>query len=130
MPSQFSSLASSARQAHSDVFGETTTVTITVGSAAPVSAAAVLHKVRTVTRKIGGDVIRVTVRTCRFPTLTSIDHTAIVTINGQRWAIDEVMDQQASGLNVQLIQQKTHSHGRNGYRGESAAANVSSRRGD
>lgn len=124
--SVFADLAASAREAHADLFGnsEEVVVTLTVGSDAPVPVQAVLHKQRTVTREVDGDKRRVTVRQCRFPTLTTIHHTAIVTIGDQRWAIDEVGDCQASGLNVQLKQEVFHQRSRSGYRG--ASSNVSS----
>lgn len=127
--SNFADMAASARDAHADIFGQTSeaaVVTIAVGSAEPESISAVIHRQRTVTRKVSGDTIRVTVRDVRFPSLTSIDHTAIIMIGDVKWTVDEVRELQASGLIVQLLKQELHRRSRNGYRGESAANSVSS----
>ena len=130
MASIFSELAAGAREAHEAYFADAANVSIAIpGVAQPITTTAVLHKVRTVSRRDDSNrTNRVTVRHARFPKLTSIRHDARVTIGTEVWAIDEVADLQASGLLVQLIRTESHKIGRSGYRG-SPPSNLSSGRG-
>jgi hypothetical protein len=130
MASIFSGLAAGARDAHESYFADAANVSIAIpGVAQPVLTPAILHKVRTVTRRDDSNrTNRVTVRFIRLPKLSTIQHNARVTIGTEVWSVDEVGDLQASGLLVQLIRTETHLAGRPGYRGQ-APTNLSSGRG-
>lgn len=112
----FSDLAASAKDAHAEYFAVDVSVTDPGGSPATVSA--VIGKARTETR-IGdsGRRNRVTVRNCRFVTLTTIRHDAIVTAEGYSWSIDDILKRDASGLHVRLQRMAVNESSRPNYRG-------------
>lgn len=114
--SVFSDMAGSARDAHQHYFAES--VTLAEPGIAARNVSAVLGKVRTETRDAGGRKLRVTVRNCRFPELSAVNHEAVVTAEGADWTIDEVLRLAASGLHVRLYRQQMNDVTRDSYRGK------------
>ncbi len=112
----FSQLAASARAAHSSFFG--TKVLLTEPGTTERSVPVVLGDEKIETRREDNRELRVSVRECRFTTLTSVRHDATVKIAGVLWSIDHFMDRQASGLTVQLRRSTVHTENRPSYRGK------------
>lgn len=117
--SVFRNLASSARAAHAQFFGET--VTLTESGSAARSVDAVPGKVRIESRTDdSGRQQRVALRMLRFTSITDVRHDATVTIDGETWSIDQTIERTASGLQVQLMRVQTHNIARPNYRGRSS----------
>jgi uncharacterized protein YraI len=112
----FKDMAATARAAHAYFFSSSVTLAET-GSAAR-SVPVVLYSARTETRvDEHGNQNRVTVRDCRFTSLTAVRHDATVTIGTEIWTIDEVITREASGLYVRLKKIVQHQTSRTSYRG-------------
>ena len=112
----FSDLAASARSAHAAYFGSTVTLAEPGSDARTVPA--VLGKVQVETRHEDGREVRVSVRQCRFTSLATVRHDAIVTISGTTWTIDQHGDRQGSGFTATLRRTVAHEVNRQGYRGK------------
>ena len=112
----FSDLAAGARADHAAYFGGT--VTLAEPGSAARSVPAVLGKIQVETRHEDSREVRVSVRLCRFTSLTTVNHEAIVTINGANWSIDQLGERQGSGLTVTLRRTLAHEVNRTGYRGK------------
>lgn len=111
--SLFKNLASSARAAHDVYFGDTVEL---LESGVTSSPRVVLGPEQVQTREIDGDEHRVRTRACRFVSLTSVRHDALVTIDGVTWQIESVGNRTASGLNCTLVHSQAHAVQRPGYR--------------
>lgn len=117
MGTLFSQLAASARAAHAHFFGQAD-LTLKVPGQSDVTVTAVLGNPKTETRREENKTIRVTVRECRFLSITDVRHDAVVVADGFNWAIDEIMDRQASHLTVKLQRMTAHQINRTNYRGK------------
>ncbi len=100
MANVFAGLATAAKSAHDYYFAES--VSVNEPGTAVRNERAVAGKARTETRQNEYGEQRVTVRDCRFVALTTLRHDAVVTIAGEQWAIEEVTNRSASGLEVVL----------------------------
>ena len=114
--SLFQQLAASVYDAHAEYFAVDVSV-LQPGSTAQ-TVKAVLGKARTETR-VGenGRRTRVTVRNCRFVTLSDVRHDSLVTIDGYSWVIEDVLRRDASGLHVRLERVAVNEAARPNYRG-------------
>ncbi|QDV22923.1 hypothetical protein [Aureliella helgolandensis] len=117
MASRFRGMASSVRASHAHYFA----AQVTYHEPGDVSrtADAVLKKSKTESRTDDqGRINRVTLRECRFVTLTDIRHDAVITADGMQWSIDRVLEREASGLHVMLQRIQTNEINRPSYRGK------------
>lgn len=114
----FSKLASGARAAHAHFFGTKTGVTLTEAGSAARTVEVVLGTESIETRREDNRDVRYTVRECRFVTLSTVRHDAIVVIGTERWAIDQFKERQASGLTVILRRTQVTDANRPSYRGK------------
>ncbi len=112
----FSGAASIARTAHGYYFGRS--VTVTEPGKSPYDTKAVVGKETTETRVDGTKNERVSVRNCRFVSVETLRHDSIVTVDGNRYAIDTEIGRQAGGLTVQLRRIVAHEVARPNYRGK------------
>lgn len=111
--SLFGSLASSARATHDVYFGETVEL---IQAGATTNPRVVLGPELEQTRAVDGDEQRVRTRDCRFVTLASVRHDAVVKIDGVSWHIESVGQRTASGLHCTLVHTQAHALQRPGYR--------------
>lgn len=112
----FSAAAAVARTAHGAYFGRL--VTVTEPGKAAYETKAVVGKITTETRQSGTTQERVSIRSCRFVSVETLRHDAIVTIDGDRYAIDQTIGREAGGLKVQLKRCVAHEVARPSYRGK------------
>lgn len=116
MPSLFSTLARTARAAHAHFFGQTD-VTLKTPGTSDATVTCILGNPRTETRREDNKTVRVTIRDCRFLTVTTVRHDALIVVDGFTWTIDEVVDRQASHLAVTLRRVTAYQVNRTQYRG-------------
>lgn len=112
----FKSLAAGARAAHGHYFGTSTGVTIQDPGGAVKTVQVVLGEEMVETRREGSSDVRYYIRECRFVTLTSVRHDAVITVGTNRYSIDQFLDRQASGLTVKIKRQAVIDTNRDRYR--------------
>lgn len=115
--SLFNKLAAGARAAHNHFFGSDVYLTSQPG-ATPTLVDAVLGRETVETRREDNRDVRYLVRECRFLSITSVRHDAVVTIDGLLYSIDHIEGRQASGLTVKLQRTTVTESNRPQYRGK------------
>jgi hypothetical protein len=103
-------------QIHSAVFSSL--VSVSLPGAPTATTPAVVHNARQESRTDNnGNTNQVVLRRCRFTELQDIRIDAVITIDGEQWSIDQKLNTETPGVEVELTRTVRQETSRPGFRG-------------